>query len=276
MRAIPLVLAGVLGAALSSAAPALADGPIFAIVPNAPSSVTTTATAGSPPPQLTLARLALRDAKQAEQRDAAAAARESALANSTQLLSAQLDAQMRASEFQTAFDEAAAQRSQLEQQIAQLTAPPPPPPPPPTPSLNLAAATPGTDLGAQAVSIAERFLGVPYRWGGADPTGFDCSGFVMYVYAQLGIQLPHYAASQYQSGAVIDPSQLQSGDLVFFEPQADGPGHVAIYVGGDEIIEAPQTGDVVKLASLSATEAALGFVGATRPSVSVATNPFTY
>src|SRR5205823_12078902 len=78
--------------------------------------------------------------------------------------------------------------------------------------------------GQRAVAIAERYLGIPYRWGGADPiTGFDCSGFAMYVYAQLGIHLTHYTGAQWYEGARVPPSMLQPGDLVFFEPSADGP-----------------------------------------------------
>jgi cell wall-associated NlpC family hydrolase len=122
--------------------------------------------------------------------------------------------------------------------------------------------------GEYAVQVAERYLGVRYLWGGAAPdTGFDCSGFVKYVYAKLGIDLPHYAASQYAQTRHVSLSQLQAGDLVFFEPRADGPGHVGMYVGDGMFIEAPHTGDVVKLANLTDASNAMGFVGATRPSV---------
>jgi cell wall-associated NlpC family hydrolase len=121
-------------------------------------------------------------------------------------------------------------------------------------------------IGSYAVSVAERYLGVRYVWGGDTPSaGFDCSGFVKYVYAQLGIQLPHYAATQYATTMHIDPSQLEAGDLVFFEPRADGPGHVGIYVGNGFFIEAPHTGDVVKLEQLSTEASLIGFVGASRP-----------
>jgi cell wall-associated NlpC family hydrolase len=121
-------------------------------------------------------------------------------------------------------------------------------------------------IGSYAVSIAERYLGVRYVWGGGDPSsGFDCSGFVRYVYAQLGIRLPHYAASQYAITMHVDPSQLQPGDLVFFEPRADGPGHVGMYVGNGVFIEAPHTGEVVKLTELSTEASLFGFVGASRP-----------
>lgn len=98
------------------------------------------------------------------------------------------------------------------------------------------------------VGIAMRYLGVPYRWGGSSPsTGFDCSGFSMYVYAQMGVNLPHNAAMQYQLGRPVSKSQLQPGDLVFFH----GLGHMGIYIGGGSFIHAPQTGDVVKISPLS-------------------------
>jgi cell wall-associated NlpC family hydrolase len=100
----------------------------------------------------------------------------------------------------------------------------------------------------EAATIALRYLGIPYLWGGASPaTGFDCSGLVMYVYAQLGISLPHYAAAQYQLGTPVDRSQLQPGDLVFF----DALDHVGIYIGNGQFVHAPQTGDVVKITALS-------------------------
>ena len=121
-------------------------------------------------------------------------------------------------------------------------------------------------IGARAVAIAEQYLGVPYRWGGADPvTGFDCSGLAMYVYAQLGISLTHYTGSQFYEGAHIPPSQLQPGDLLFFEPSARGPQHEGIYIGGGEFIQAPHTGDVVKISSLAEPQYTFGFVGAVRP-----------
>ena len=101
--------------------------------------------------------------------------------------------------------------------------------------------------GAQVVAIAMRYLGVPYKWGGASPsTGFDCSGLTMYVYAQIGISLPHYAAAQYQLGVPVSRDQLQLGDLVFYR----GLGHMGMYVGGGNYIHAPQTGDVVKISSV--------------------------
>jgi cell wall-associated NlpC family hydrolase len=97
------------------------------------------------------------------------------------------------------------------------------------------------------VGIAMRYLGTPYVYGGASPSGFDCSGFVMYVYAQVGVSLPHNAAAQYGYGTPVDRSQLQPGDLVFF----NGLGHNGIYIGGGSFIHSPHTGDVVKISSLT-------------------------
>ncbi len=98
----------------------------------------------------------------------------------------------------------------------------------------------------EAATIATRYLGVPYVWGGASPAGFDCSGLVMYVYAQLGISLPHYTVSQWDATIPISLSQLEPGDLLFF----DGLGHVGIYIGGGQFIHAPYTGTVVQVADL--------------------------
>ena len=97
----------------------------------------------------------------------------------------------------------------------------------------------------QAASIALQYLGVPYVWGGASPSGFDCSGLVMYVYAQLGISLPHYTVAQWNA---TDPiSSPAPGDLVFF----NGLGHVGIYIGGGRFVDAPHTGSVVRIDSIS-------------------------
>jgi cell wall-associated NlpC family hydrolase len=122
---------------------------------------------------------------------------------------------------------------------------PTPAPPPPAPPVLSPAPAPATH--ADAASIAARYLGVPYVWGGASPAGFDCSGLVSYVYAQLGASLPHYTVAQWNATTPISTSDLQPGDLVFF----DGLGHVGIYIGGGQFIHAPHTGTVVQIAALS-------------------------
>jgi cell wall-associated NlpC family hydrolase len=109
------------------------------------------------------------------------------------------------------------------------------------------------------VGIAMQYLGIPYVYGGASPAGFDCSGFIMYVFAQVGISLPHNAAAQYGYGMPVSRDQLQPGDLVFF----NGLGHAGIYVGGGSFIHSPHTGDVVKISSISGWYAST-WVGAKR------------
>ncbi|MCL4499661.1 MAG: NlpC/P60 family protein [Chloroflexi bacterium] len=108
------------------------------------------------------------------------------------------------------------------------------------------------------VEIAMQYLGVPYVYGGASPSGFDCSGLTMYVYDQVGISLGHYVPDQYSAGAHVSRMELEPGDLVFF----NGLGHVGIYVGNGQFIHAPHTGDVVRIDNL---DNRYDYVGAVRP-----------
>jgi cell wall-associated NlpC family hydrolase len=110
------------------------------------------------------------------------------------------------------------------------------------------------------VGAAMSRLGSPYVWGAGGPSTFDCSGLVMWAFAQIGVSMPHSTYAQYTMGSAVSRDQLQPGDLVFF----DGLGHVGIYIGGGQFVHAPHTGDVVKVSSLSDSWYASTYVGARR------------
>ena len=125
------------------------------------------------------------------------------------------------------------------------------------------AGDPGS-TGRAAANLALQYLGIPYVWGGATPEqGLDCSGLVQYVYGKLGIPLTHYAAFQFREGDPVASQDLRPGDLVFFNPKADGPGHVGIYIGNGMMVHAPRRGDVVRIADLASR--AGRYMGAVRP-----------
>jgi peptidoglycan DL-endopeptidase CwlO len=109
---------------------------------------------------------------------------------------------------------------------------------------------PGGSGRSAVVAIAQRYLGVPYVYGGASPSGFDCSGLTMYCYAQIGIGMAHGATLQQKASTPVPISALQPGDLVFFGNSAFSY-HVGIYVGGSTMIHAPHTGDVVRYGDMS-------------------------
>jgi peptidoglycan DL-endopeptidase CwlO len=126
------------------------------------------------------------------------------------------------------------------------------------PQSDTVVAPPPTHGGVVAIAMSQ--LGTPYVWGGAAPGGFDCSGLVMWAYAQVGVSLPHSTYALYAMGVPVSRDELAPGDLVFF----DGVGHVGIYIGGDEFIHAPHTGDVVKISSLDDPWYSAEYVGARR------------
>jgi cell wall-associated NlpC family hydrolase len=116
-------------------------------------------------------------------------------------------------------------------------------------------AAPGTVApsfdGYAVTSTALSLRGVPYRNGGTDPKGFDCSGFTQYVFAQHGILLPREVRDQYRLGASVNPDQLAAGDLLFFATTDPGVSHVAIAIGGDEFVHAPSSAGVVRVERVS-------------------------
>ena len=118
--------------------------------------------------------------------------------------------------------------------------------------------------GYALVGAALSFRGTPYRNGGSDPQGFDCSGFTQYVFAQFGVALPRDVREQYRVGNVVKPEQLAPGDLVFFTTTDPGASHVAIAVGGDEFVHAPSSTGVVRVEHLSSSYWAPRYLGARR------------
>lgn len=115
--------------------------------------------------------------------------------------------------------------------------------------------------GARVAAVAQRYLGIPYRWGGESPgTGFDCSGFVMYVFSRVGVSLPRVVSAQYRVGKPVSRGELRRGDIVFF----DGLGHDGIYIGGGRFVHSPSSGGVVKISSIQESWYRSRWVGARR------------
>ena len=116
-------------------------------------------------------------------------------------------------------------------------------------------------------AIVQRALslrGVPYRNGGTDPNGFDCSGFVSYVFGQQGIAVPRTVAEQFDLGTAVDQNQLAPGDLIFFTTVAAGPSHVGIAVSADTFVHAPSSAGVVRVEQLRAPYWSARFIGVRR------------
>jgi cell wall-associated NlpC family hydrolase len=114
------------------------------------------------------------------------------------------------------------------------------------------------------VGTALTFRGTPYRNGGGDPGGFDCSGFTQYIYAQYGVFLPRAVREQYQLGQSVSPEELEPGDLIFFSTTAPGASHVGIAIGGDEFVHAPSSSGVVRVEHLGSSYWSPRFIGARR------------
>ncbi len=121
------------------------------------------------------------------------------------------------------------------------------------------------DIGTIAARTAERFVGIPYRWGGNNVVeGMDCSGFVRAVYNLCGINIPRTSAEQFRVGESVGRTELQDGDLVFFGATSVKINHVGIYVGGGRFVHAPRRGDEIKVSTLDETYFSGRFIGAKR------------
>ena len=118
------------------------------------------------------------------------------------------------------------------------------------------------DRAQRLMGIANQYIGVPYVFGGNDPSGFDCSGFTRYVYSAVGIDLPRMADEQYNVGYTVPRSYLEPGDLVFFTTYLPGISHVGIYIGNNQFINAASDG--VSIDSLDSHYWSSRYIGAKR------------
>jgi cell wall-associated NlpC family hydrolase len=105
-------------------------------------------------------------------------------------------------------------------------------------------AVPDSAIGSTIISIASRYVGVPYVYGGSSPSGFDCSGFTWYVYQQAGISIPRSSSEQRYAGTVVPRSQAQPGDIIW------SPGHIGLYAGGNTQIDAPRPGKTIQFRNI--------------------------
>ncbi|WP_041969999.1 NlpC/P60 family protein [Geobacter sp. OR-1] len=126
-------------------------------------------------------------------------------------------------------------------------------------------ASAGGDMGGIAARTAERFVGIPYRWGGDTVVeGMDCSGFVRAVYNLCGINIPRTSREQYRVGEIVGIDDLKDGDLVFFGESEDRINHVGIYIGDRKFVHAPRRGDEIKVSALDEAYFSKRFIGAKR------------
>lgn len=137
-----------------------------------------------------------------------------------------------------------------------------------TPSDPLASLVDRRFDGRAIAQFALGFRGVPYRLGGSDPAGFDCSGLVQYVFAQYGVVVPRVVEDQWDVGDKVRPSDIKPGDLVFFNTKSRGSGasHVAIAIGRDSFVHAPNSTGVVRVETLASGYWGARYLGARRVS----------
>jgi cell wall-associated NlpC family hydrolase len=120
-------------------------------------------------------------------------------------------------------------------------------------------------MGYIAARTAERFVGIPYRWGGENVVdGMDCSGFVRAVYNLCGLSIPRTSGDQYKAGGPVTKGNLQDGDLVFFGSSEANINHVGIYVGNGRFVHAPKRGEDIRLTSVDESYFEKRFIGARR------------
>lgn len=118
--------------------------------------------------------------------------------------------------------------------------------------------------GDRVAAAALDLRGVPYRNGGDDPAGFDCSGLVAYVFGREGVVLPRQTAAQFHTGHAVPPDQVRAGDLLFFSTVAKGPSHVAIALDGETFVHAPSSRGVVRVERLALPYWSSRYLGARR------------
>lgn len=132
-------------------------------------------------------------------------------------------------------------------------------------NISASGANNGHDMGAVAARTAERFVGIPYLWGGNNVVeGMDCSGFVRAVYNLCGVNIPRSSQEQFRVGENVGKDDLKDGDLVFFGSSGDAINHVGIYVGNGRFVHAPRRGDEIKVTSIDEPYFAKKYVGARR------------
>lgn len=112
----------------------------------------------------------------------------------------------------------------------------------------------------RAATLAVRMVGTPYHWGGASPGGFDCSGLIHWAYGRLGVELPHNSNALFGVGRPVPPTQLKTGDVLFFT----GLGHVGLYLGGGRMVQAPYSGKTVEIVNLAESHYGTRLIGARR------------
>ena len=152
------------------------------------------------------------------------------------------------------------------------------PPPEAAPATTMAAPADSISLegrrfdGRAVAEFALALRGVPYRFGGTDPAGFDCSGLVQYVFAQYGVAVPRVVEEQWQVGDKVKPAKIKPGDLLFFSTKGPGASHVAIAVDAEHFVHAPNSTGVVRVESLTSAYWGAHYIGAKRITSSTTTN----